>query len=313
MAASVADYARRRQGSGEPDELPAEASAKAGAATANERGGPSPRVAALLSILTPGLGHVYIGQARLGIGLAAGVIAADTLLLVAMMGVLARFWMFAVSLALLLALWLFIIVDAAVRAHRTPAHRQYSRWAAAPAFVLAWVAFAGLCAYAVHAKAAGRLLWFNAITPSMAPTLRAGEIFLADATYYQSRAPMRGEVAVYVHPRQPDVHYIKRIVAVEGDRIAVKAGRAVVNGMAVAEPYVDAGDPHGPLANMPEARVPAGYVFVLGDNRGESVDSRDSVAHGPVPIANLIGRVTDIAFSYNLARLGRWIGTPSNM
>ena len=124
---------------------------------------------------------------------------------------------------------------------------------------------------------------------------------------------MRGEVAVYVHPRQPDVHYIKRIVAVEGDRIAVKAGRAVVNGMAVAEPYVDAGDPDGPLANMPEARVPAGYVFVLGDNRGESVDSRDSVAHGPVPIANLIGRVTDIAFSYNLARLGRWIGTPSNM
>jgi signal peptidase I len=291
MAASVAEYA----------------------ATANEQRGPSPRVAALLSLLTPGLGHVYIGQARLGIALAAGVIAADALLVFAMMGVLARFWMFAVSLALLLALWLLIIVDAASRARRTPTHAHYSRWAAAPAFLLAWVAFAGLCVYAVHAKAAGRLLWFNAITPSMAPTLRAGEIFLADATYYQSRAPMRGEVAVYVHPKQPNVHYIKRIVAVEGDRIAIKDGRAVVNGMVGAEPYVDAGDPNGPFANMAELRVPAGHVFVLGDNRGESVDSRDTVAHGPVPVANLIGRVTDIAFSYNLARLGRWIGTPSNM
>jgi signal peptidase I len=116
-----------------------------------------------------------------------------------------------------------------------------------------------------------------------------------------------------VHPKQRDVHYIKRIVAVEGDRIAIKDGRAVVNGMVGAEPYVDAGDPNGPFANMAELRVPAGHVFVLGDNRGASVDSRDTVAHGPVPVANLIGRVTDIAFSYNLARLGRWIGTPSNM
>jgi signal peptidase I len=291
MAASVADYT----------------------ATANERRGPSPRVAALLSLLTPGLGHVYIGQARLGIALAAGVIAADALLLFAMMGVLARFWMFAVSLALLLAIWLFIIVDAAVRAHRTSDHEHYSRWAAAPAFVLAWVAFVGLGVYAVHAKAAGRLLWFNALTASMAPTLRQGEYFLADATYYQSREPRRGEVAVYVHPKQPNLHYIKRIIAVEGDRIALKSGHAVVNGVVVAEPYVDAGDPNGPWANMPERPVPPGYVFVIGDNRADSVDSRNSVAHGPVPIANLIGRVTDIAFSQNPARMGRWIGTPSNM
>jgi signal peptidase I len=291
MAASVADYA----------------------ATASARRGPSPRVAALLSVLTPGLGHVYIGQARLGIALAAGVIAADALLLFAMMGVLARFWMFVVSLALLLAVWLFIIVDAAVRAHRTPEHGSYRRWTAAPAFLLAWVAFAGLCVYAVHAKAAGQLLWFNALTGSMAPTVRQGEYFLADASYYRDRAPMRGDVAVYVHPKQPYVHYIKRIVAVAGDRIAIKNGHAVVNGIAVVEPYVTAGPPDGPWANVAELTVPPGTIFVLGDNRPDSVDSRNWIAHGTVPIANLVGRVTDIAFSQNLARIGRWVGTPSNM
>ena len=119
----------------------------------------------------------------------------------------------------------------------------------------------------------------------MEPTLRVGEYFLADATYYRSRAPSRGEVAVYLHPKQPHLHYIKRIVAVEGDRIAIKGGRAIVNGMIVEEPYVDAAVSDGRFADMPELRVPPGHVYVLGDNRAHSVDSRDMVAHGPVPVA----------------------------
>ena len=284
----------------------------------NERRGPSPWVTALLTVLTPGLGHIYIGQARRGIAVFILVLVADTLLIFAMMGVLARFWMFAVSLALLLGLWLFILVDAILRAYRMRdyPHQRYNRWTIyAGAFVLACAVFAAPCIYAVHAKASGQLLWMNADAPSMEPTLRAGEYFLADASYYRSRHPSRGEVAVYLHPnsKQADLHDIKRIVAVEGDRIAIKRGRAIVNGMAVEEPYLDAGAAEGRFANMPEIRVPAGHVYVLGDNRAHSVDSRDTVAHGTVPLVNLIGRVTDIAISRHLARLGRWIGTPSNL
>ncbi len=297
--ASLADYA------------PAEA-------TNSERAqrGPSPWVTALLTVLTPGLGHVYIGQARRGITLFGLVMIADTLLMFAMMGVLARFWMFAVSFGLLLGLWLYIMADAILRAYRMRdyPHAGYNRWTIyAGAFLLACLVFAGPCIYAVHAKASGQLLVLNAVTPSMEPTLRVGEYCLADATYYRSRHPSRGEVAVYVHPKQADLHYIKRIVAVEGDRVAIKGGRAIVNGMMVEEPYVEPGQPDGHFANVPELRVPAGYVYVLGDNRAESVDSRDTVAHGPVPVTNLIGRVTDIAISRHLARMGRWIGTPSSL
>jgi signal peptidase I len=286
--------------------------------TAQQLHGPSPWAAAGLTVLTPGLGHIYVGKARLGIGLFVLVMIADTLFMFSLMGVLARFWMLAVSLTLLFGLWLFILVDATLRAYRMREHprRPYNRWEVyAGAFVLAWLITAIPFLYATHAKASGQLGYFRAAAPSMAPTLRTGEFFLADSTYYRNRHPSRGEVVVYAHPnpQQAHLHQIKRIVAVEGDRIAVKAGRAIVNGMAVEEPYVDAGTPNAPFADMAEVRVPAGHVFVLGDNRANSVDSRDRVAHGLVRLENLIGRVTDIAFSHNLARMGRWIGTPSNL
>jgi signal peptidase I len=286
-------------------------------AEANEgqqRRGRSAWITALLTVLTPGLGHIYLGQARRGITLFILVMIADTLLMFAMMGVLARFWMFAVSLGLLLGLWLYIMVDAIGRAYRMRdyPHEGYNRWTTyAGAFVLACIIFAAPCVYAVHANASGQLLVLNAVTPSMEPTLRVGEYFLADATYYRSRAPSRGDVAVYLHPKQAHLYYIKRIVAVEGDRIAIKGGRAVVNGMMVEEPYLDIAVADGRFANMPEVRVPPGHVYVLGDNRSNSVDSRDSVAHGAVPVGNLIGRVTDIAISRHLPRIGRWVGTPS--
>ena len=135
-----------------------------------QRSGPSPWVTALLTALTPGLGHLYIGQARRGMTLFILVIIADTLLMFAMMGVLARFWMFAVSLALLVGLWLYIMVDAISRAYRMRdfPHQYYNRWTTyAGAFVLACLIFAGPCIYAVHAKASGRLLWLSAVNPSM--------------------------------------------------------------------------------------------------------------------------------------------------
>jgi signal peptidase I len=281
-----------------------------------ERQGPSPWVAALLTVLTPGLGHIYIGQARRGVTLFFLVIIADTLLVFALMGVLARFWMFAISLGLLLGLWLYIIIDASSRAYRMSEHprRTYNTWQVyAGAFLLAWVITAVPFSYATLAKSSGQLGYFRATAASMAPTLQTGEYFLADATFYRGRQPSRGEVAVYVHPKQPDVHYIKRIIAVEGDRIAIKGGRAVVNGVAIEEPYVNVGAPDAAFANMVEIRVPPAHVFVLGDNRANSVDSRDSVAHGPVPVTKLIGRVTDIAFSHALNRMGRWIGTPGHL
>jgi signal peptidase I len=281
-----------------------------------EHRGPSPWVAALLTVLTPGLGHLYIGQARRGITLFILILIADTLLMFAMMGVLARFWLFAISFLLLVGLWLYIVFDVVRRARRTPALPDHSQggWVTyIAAFTVACLLIASPFFYGWRAHAAGRLLCLAANSPSMEPTIETGEFYLADSTYYRDRAPMRGEVVVYKHPKQPELRSIKRIVAVEGDRIAIKGGRAIVNGIALEEPYLEASPAAGSVPDMTEMQVPPGYVFVLGDNRAASVDSRDTIAHGPVPLENLIGRVTDVAISRHLRRMGRWIGTPSNL
>ena len=147
----------------------------------------------------------------------------------------------------------------------------------------------------------------------MEPTLRVGEYFLADATYYRTRSPSRGDVVVYLHPKQDQLYYIKRIVAVEGDRIAIKRGHAIVNGMAVEEPYLERspGEDASPSWRRFECRWDMSTSWAITGPTAS--DSRDPVAHGAVPIANLIGRVTDIAVSRHLARMGRWVGTPSNL
>ena len=86
--------------------------------------------------------------------------------------------------------------------------------------------------------------------------------------------------------RRGEVLLVKRVVATAGDRVAIRDGRLVVNGERVREPWsaprlIDS-TYFGPVD------VPEGSVFVLGDNRSESIDSRD---FGPVPVRQLEGRV----------------------
>lgn len=132
---------------------------------------------------------------------------------------------------------------------------------------------------------------------SMQPTILRGDRVLADRRHYRHNAPARGEIAVYLHPQLGEMLYVKRIIALPGDRVAIREGRAIVNGFALEEPYAIFGDAAAPYNNMREITVPDGYVFVLGDNRANSVDS-------------LRARATDTAWSRDPSRIGRWIGTP---
>jgi signal peptidase I len=277
----------------------------------NNPGRRSPLVAALLSLLMPGLGQVYVGRPARGAAWFFAILAVEAAALYVILHQ-PRLWLVALGVAAWLAATLFQIGEAAVFARRA-AHYQlqrYNRWYVYVALFAVGVALGVASCLMLTRDRATPAGLHSVDSYSMQPTILRGERFLADRNHYRHNAPARGEIAVYVHPRQPELLYVKRIIALPGDRVAIRNGRAIVNGFALEEPYAILGDPAAPYNNAREITVPDGYVFVLGDNRANSLDSRAVNDHGMVPVANLRGRTTDIAWSRNLSRIGRWIGTP---
>jgi signal peptidase I len=139
---------------------------------------------------------------------------------------------------------------------------------------------------------------FRIPSDSMAPTLRPGDQVLVDKRAYSGGAPRRGDLVVFRAPRTGEI-LLKRVVAVADDTVGIEDGVLVVDGRRPREPYADP-DAIDSVYFGP-VRVRRGTVFVLGDNRANSEDSRD---FGAVPTSRLIGRVR--------ARIwppGRW-GTP---
>jgi signal peptidase I len=271
-------------------------------------------VAALLSLIAPGSGHVYAGRPLRGLVLLIALFGPHSLQIAGSAFIPPLFEplvIYAVALALLfIAIYLFGIVDAVRMARRPGAVR--ARWYAVVGAVFAvWLAGFAVSQAIIWAKPLMSWRTFSVPSTSMEPTLRLGEWFIGDMTHFRNHEPMRGDVVVYRLPSDPSTVYVKRIVGIAGDRVQFREGRAFVNGTAVNEPYIRAGDPKMMFNNTAEFVVPAGHFFAAGDNRANSMDSRVTT-HGFVPLGNLLGRATEIFWSNKgTDREGLWIGAPA--
>ncbi len=284
-----------------------------------------PWVAALLGLVMPGLGQLYAGAPRRAAAAwvvwHVGRLAIPVLAFRLPPGL--SLWVLVVGEV---ALWLAIAEDGA----RTAAHvrsaayvpRWYNRWTVyvAAALVSLFSVDAPLAVYVQHHVYRGFRLPAN----SMAPTLIAGDyIYVA----LDRSPPTRGDVVAY--RSTSTTTYVKRVVAVSGDTVAMRRDTLLIDGRVVPEPYAT---PAGEAHNYPGSElrwqrnafigtgdasayrptyttwgpllVPTGTYFVLGDNRGESSDSRE---HGPVSVDLIVGRPVVIYFSRDReARRNRW-------
>lgn len=120
---------------------------------------------------------------------------------------------------------------------------------------------------------------------SMMPRLRNNERLFIDKRAFDLGPLQRGDVIVFHYPRDPRQSFIKRIIGLPGDHVAIWGGVVYVNGQRLAEPYVPAG--FQDYQDYPEVTVPARQYYVLGDHRNSSNDSRD---WGCLPASDIFGR-----------------------
>lgn len=136
---------------------------------------------------------------------------------------------------------------------------------------------------------------------SMEPTLHNEEYILVDKAVYLLHPPERGDVIVFKYPRDPQVDYVKRIIAIPGDTISVVGQTVTVDGVVLNEFYVNKDDPNNPFSSFTNRLVGPNEYFVMGDNRGNSSDSRE---WGYVPRQNIIGRAELVYWPFNETNLG---------
>lgn len=123
-------------------------------------------------------------------------------------------------------------------------------------------------------------------TGSMIPTIEIQERVLANKFIYRFEKPKTGDVVVLDDPTGQVPTLIKRVIAVEGQTVDIEDGGVIVDGVRLDEPYTQGKRTEPGPAPLP-VTIPQGHVWVMGDNRSNSSDSR---VFGPVPISSVHGK-----------------------
>lgn len=122
---------------------------------------------------------------------------------------------------------------------------------------------------------------------SMLPRLEDSDRLFINKFVYHFTAIERGDVVVFHYPRDPEKSYIKRVIALPGDRIRIDEGDVWVNGRKLDEGYVP--EEYRDLRSLPETQLEPGTYFVMGDHRSISSDSRE---FGPVEHKLIYGKAS---------------------
>lgn len=265
-----------------------------------------PCFAAFWSFCTIGLGHVYSGEAGRGVVLHLG----GYLILAAWIWLLLRVKLDGVilfsGLAVLIGYYLWCLIDA-VRAARQKAEyyevKPYNK-ACIYLLLLFLLNLVGqpIAAYFAYFIKKDYVQAYKFPSGSMSPTLLSGDRILVSKSAYKHSDPQRNDLIVFEFPKDPSMDYIKRVIAVAGDTVEIKDKKVVLNGVPQQEEFAVHEDTKilpesaGPRDYLPAVAVPKNSLFVMGDNRDNSFDSR---FWGFVNKSKVKGKVMTIYWSWD--------------
>jgi signal peptidase I len=289
--------------------------------TADKKHRRKPLTAIVLSLIMPGLGHVYCGRIVRGIILAF----LSSIFIPVIFGTLSvsqysvRIVVIIVSLFASLVVWLVAIIDSWYTARHTADNytlKDYNRWYVYIILILMSTGSSTQIAFNVRASLVEA---FRITAVSMHPTIVYGDRFLANKIAYNNSDPERGDVIVFKSPENRRSNWVKRVVAIAGDTVEMKDNELYINGQklereSVGQSSCDSlkGAVQGELflerngqteykifladidkekmdfiADFPQTTIPKNHCFVLGDNRNLSRDSRHFES---VPLATIKGK-----------------------
>lgn len=125
---------------------------------------------------------------------------------------------------------------------------------------------------------------------SMEPTFDSGDKVIISKISYKLHTPERGDVIAFKSPKNPDIDYFKRVIGLPGDSLVFKDSRVYLNGNLLQESYISAPTnvwQQGFVQEGKEVIIPQDYIFVMGDNRPRSSDSRE---FGFIPVTSIEGK-----------------------
>ena len=270
-----------------------------------------PWIAAILSLIMPGLGQVYSGMLPRGLiwMLACGISSVAGLLILSHPA--AYSWTLGCAAGLAqVAIWIAGAIDSyrcALRCKADYELKDYNRWYVYVLFLL--MGTGSLLSYALNVR--NQLLQpFIIPGASMYPTLFPHDRFIAVKNAYRNADPQRGDLVLFASPNNRREFWVKRVIALAGDTVAVKDGNLYVNGVKLSLESIGPGAVSGttgqifdednngakyriyisqghPAPDFPEITVPKYECFVMSDNRNEVRDSRYL---GPIPITGILGK-----------------------
>jgi signal peptidase I len=260
----------------------------------------------VLSILQPGLGHIYNRQLKTAI---AYLVFTPIFLLVGHVGgYFHSFEGFAFFFVIQAGLLIFMIASSfwvGLRWNRETPPGQMNRLALTIALLLAAVNFAG-AASGFNQKHLLGLRAYIMRANSMAPTIVDGDRVIADLIAYTRVAPKRGDLVLFTANAPARPLWIKRVIGLEGDTVVVSTRGVEVNGRLLDEPYIakrssNEGETDSGYGSF---SVPTGQYFLMGDNRGFSLDSRYR-QFGPIYLKQILGKPLFLYWSPDHSRVGR--------
>ncbi len=286
----------------------------------------NPLLALFMSAILPGFGQLYNGEVHkaLWLFLVFALLSVPAIAMVALY--LPVSWtlpsLFS-GLLLLLALWLYGMGNA-FRSARRQMDYQPQPWQSAGVYLMVLL----VCGTALPLLSAQiRQYWVEAMlvpSSSMEPNVMKSDLIFADKRYNRvgaTQALKRGDIAIFVYPNERSTYYIKRIIGLPGDEVSIKGAEVSINGKPLRLRTTPVGNGllvtetdsktawqvfwnNNSKLQLPQTkvRVPAGQVFMMGDNR---TDSNDSRFFGTVPLQDVVGKARQVWFSAQGNRV-RW-------